>query len=71
MIAPRVVDALVSRRARRERSGLEDLTARERDVMHEMAQGKNNLPCQTGTATSSRPVATSYIAPSTARSGGR
>ncbi|MDQ3484924.1 MAG: response regulator transcription factor [Actinomycetota bacterium] len=42
MIDPRVVDALVSRRARRERSGLEDLTARERDVLHEMAQGKNN-----------------------------
>ncbi len=42
MIDPRVVDALVSRKARRESSGLENLTARERDVLHEMAQGKNN-----------------------------
>ncbi len=43
----RVVDALVQRRARRERSGLENLTPRERDVLHEMAQGKSN----TGIAT--------------------
>ena len=42
MIDSLVVDALVQRRARREESGLEDLTARERDVMHEMAQGKSN-----------------------------
>ncbi len=42
MIDSQVVDALVQRRARREQSGLEDLTARERDVMHEMAQGKSN-----------------------------
>ena len=41
-IDPRVVDALVQRRARRERSGLENLTPRERDVLHEMAQGKSN-----------------------------
>jgi DNA-binding NarL/FixJ family response regulator len=41
-IDARVVDALVNRRARRERSGLEDLTARERDVLREMAQGKSN-----------------------------
>ena len=42
VVDPRVVDALVQRRARRERSGLEELTARERDVLHEMAQGKSN-----------------------------
>ena len=42
MIDAQVVDALVQRRARREQSGLEDLTQRERDVMHEMAQGKSN-----------------------------
>jgi len=42
VIDARVVDALVRRRARRERSGLEDLTPRERDVLHEMAQGKSN-----------------------------
>ena len=41
-IDARVVDALVQRRARRERSGLEDLTPRERDVLLEMAQGKSN-----------------------------
>ncbi len=41
-IDARVVDALVSRRARREQSGLEELTPRERDVLHEMAQGKSN-----------------------------
>ena len=42
MIDSQVVDALVQRRARREQSGLENLTARERDVLHEMAQGKSN-----------------------------
>lgn len=42
MIDPRIVDALVSRRARRERSSLEILTPRERDVLHQMAQGKSN-----------------------------
>jgi len=41
-IDPRVVDALVQRSARREHSALEVLTPRERDVMHEMAQGKSN-----------------------------
>ena len=42
MIDSQVVDALVQRRARREESGLENLTTRERDVLHEMAQGKSN-----------------------------
>lgn len=41
-IDARVVDALVARRTRRERSGLDDLTPRERDVLREMAQGKSN-----------------------------
>jgi DNA-binding NarL/FixJ family response regulator len=41
-IDARVVDALVQRRARRESSGLEDLTPRERDVLHQMAQGRSN-----------------------------
>lgn len=41
-IDARVVDALVQRRARRESSGLEDLTPREQDVLREMAQGKSN-----------------------------
>ncbi len=41
-IDARVVDALVRRRTRRERSGLDDLTPRELDVLHAMAQGKSN-----------------------------
>ena len=41
-IDARVVDALVQRRARREQSGLEELTPRELDVMRAMAQGKSN-----------------------------
>jgi DNA-binding NarL/FixJ family response regulator len=41
-IDARVVDALVNRRQRRERSGLDDLTPRENDVLREMAQGKSN-----------------------------
>jgi len=42
MIDSRVVDALVLRHSRREQSGLESLTPRELDVLHQMAQGKNN-----------------------------
>lgn len=38
----RVVDALVARRSQRERSGLDDLTPRELDVMREMARGRTN-----------------------------
>jgi DNA-binding NarL/FixJ family response regulator len=38
----RVVDALVARRARRERSGLDELTPRELDVMREVARGRTN-----------------------------
>jgi DNA-binding NarL/FixJ family response regulator len=41
-IDARVVDALVTRRERRDRSGLENLTPRESDVLREMAQGKSN-----------------------------
>ncbi len=42
VIDAQVVDALVQRRARREQSGLENLTPREQEVLHEMAQGKSN-----------------------------
>ena len=38
----RVVDALVERRSRRARSGLDELTPRELDVLREMARGKTN-----------------------------
>ena len=42
MIDAQIVDALVQRRTRREQSGMENLTVREREVLHEMAQGKSN-----------------------------
>jgi DNA-binding NarL/FixJ family response regulator len=42
VIDPKVVEALVLERARVAQSPLNDLTARERDVLASMAQGKNN-----------------------------
>ena len=42
MIDPRVVEALVAENARAEDSPLAQLTPRERDVLREMAEGKNN-----------------------------
>ena len=42
MIDPKVVEGLVAAKARAEASPLNELTARERDVLHEMAEGKNN-----------------------------
>jgi DNA-binding NarL/FixJ family response regulator len=42
VVDPKVVEALVAENARTERSPLRDLTPRERDVLHEMACGKNN-----------------------------
>jgi len=42
MIDAKVVDALVAQNARSEESPLSQLTARERDVLREMAEGKNN-----------------------------
>jgi DNA-binding NarL/FixJ family response regulator len=39
---PKVVEALVAENARGEDSPLNDLTPRERDVLREMAEGKNN-----------------------------
>jgi DNA-binding NarL/FixJ family response regulator len=39
---PKVVDALVADNARSESSLLNDLTPRERDVLREMAEGRNN-----------------------------
>ena len=42
MIDPKIVDALVDARGRAERSPLTDLTAREREVLAEIAQGKSN-----------------------------
>jgi DNA-binding NarL/FixJ family response regulator len=42
MIDPKVVEALVAENARSEDSPLAQLTPRERDVLREMAEGKNN-----------------------------
>ncbi len=39
---PKVVEALVAGNARSESSPLNELTPRERDVLREMAEGKNN-----------------------------
>src|SRR5918911_1924136 len=41
-IDPKVVEALVAQKARDEQSPLAQLTRRERDVLREMAEGKNN-----------------------------
>jgi DNA-binding NarL/FixJ family response regulator len=41
-IDPKVVETLVADKARAEASPLNELTARERDVLREMAEGKNN-----------------------------
>jgi DNA-binding NarL/FixJ family response regulator/DNA-binding SARP family transcriptional activator len=42
VIDPKVVEALVAEKTRREHSPLNDLTQRERDVLREMAEGNNN-----------------------------
>ena len=42
VIDPKVVEALVAENARSEESPLNELTPRERDVLREMAEGKNN-----------------------------
>jgi DNA-binding NarL/FixJ family response regulator len=42
VIDPKVVEALVAEKARGEESPLNSLTSRERDVLREMAEGKNN-----------------------------
>jgi DNA-binding NarL/FixJ family response regulator len=41
-IDPKIVESLVVAKTRRESSPLNDLTPRERDVLREMAEGKNN-----------------------------
>jgi DNA-binding NarL/FixJ family response regulator len=42
LLDPKVVEALVAENARSEASPLNELTPRERDVLREMAEGKNN-----------------------------
>jgi DNA-binding NarL/FixJ family response regulator len=42
VVDPKVVEALVAEKTRRDHSPLNELTQRERDVLREMAEGKNN-----------------------------
>ncbi len=42
VVDPKVVEALVAEKSRREQSPLNELTPRELDVLREMAEGKNN-----------------------------
>ena len=42
VVDPKVVEALVAEKTRRDHSPLHELTQRERDVLREMAEGKNN-----------------------------
>lgn len=56
VIDPRVVDALVVARTRGPASPLEHLTTREREVLHEMAQGRNNAGIATALGLSERAV---------------
>jgi DNA-binding NarL/FixJ family response regulator len=42
VVDPKVVEALVAEKTRTEHSPLHELTPRERDVLREMAEGKNN-----------------------------
>jgi DNA-binding NarL/FixJ family response regulator len=56
MIDPKIVEALVSARSRAERSPLNELTAREREVLSEIAQGKSNTAIATSLFLTKRAV---------------
>jgi len=56
VIDPRVVEALVEARARRADSPLQHLTPREREVLGEMAQGRNNAAVAAALGLSERAV---------------
>jgi DNA-binding NarL/FixJ family response regulator len=56
VIDPKVVEALVAARSARASSPLERLTPREREVLAEMAQGKNNAGVATSLVLSERAV---------------
>ena len=56
VIDPKVVDALVAENARSEDSPLNELTPRERDVLREMAEGKNNAAIAESLVLSERSV---------------
>jgi len=56
VIDPKVVEALIAENARAEESPLHELTPRERDVLHEMAAGKNNAAIAEALVLSERSV---------------
>ena len=56
VIDPRIVEGLVEARARRRDSPLEHLTPREREVLAEMAQGRNNAGVAAALGLSERAV---------------
>jgi DNA-binding NarL/FixJ family response regulator len=56
LIDPKVVDGLVAARARAATSPLGQLTARERDVLRKMAEGKNNASIAEDLVVSERSV---------------
>ena len=56
VIDPKVVEALVTARSRAERSPLDELTPREREILGEMAQGKNNAAIADSLALAERSV---------------
>ena len=60
MIDPKVVEALVAAKAGAERSPLSELTPRERDVLGEMARGRNNAAIA-GVAGDHRAVGQKYV----------
>jgi DNA-binding NarL/FixJ family response regulator/DNA-binding winged helix-turn-helix (wHTH) protein len=56
VVDPKVVEALVAQKTRREHSPLNELTPRERDVLREMAEGKNNAAIAEALSLSERTV---------------
>jgi DNA-binding SARP family transcriptional activator/DNA-binding NarL/FixJ family response regulator len=56
VVDPKVVEALVAENTRREQSPLNELTQRERDVLREMAEGKNNAAIAVALRLSERTV---------------
>src|SRR5881275_2258407 len=56
VVDPKVVEALVAEKTRREHSPLNELTPRERDVLREMAEGKNNAAIAEALSLSERTV---------------
>ena len=56
VIDPKVVEALIAQNARAKQSPLHELTPRERDVLHEMAAGRNNAAIADALVLSERSV---------------